>query len=74
MREASLPVEGARHDEVVVGADLVQAAIVEGSVVDQAARLVDDDEGKDSPDGDMHFNLVDAPLYLPRWRQGGTRT
>lgn len=41
--------EGARQDQVVVGADLIQAAVVEGSVVDQATRLVDYDEGEDSP-------------------------
>ncbi len=43
--------KGAGEDEIVVGADLVQAALVEGAVVDQAARLVDDDEGEDSPGG-----------------------
>ena len=49
--EGHIPVKGSRQHEVVVGADLVQAAIVKGPVVDQAARLVDDDEGEDSPGG-----------------------
>jgi hypothetical protein len=42
-------VESARQDEVVIGANLVQAALMESAVVDQAAGLVDDDEGEDSP-------------------------
>ncbi len=36
-------------DEVVVGAQLVQAPLVEGLVVDQAAGLVDYYEAKNSP-------------------------
>lgn len=45
------PVKGAGEDEVVVCADLVEAPFVEGLVVDQAAGLVDDDEGEDGPLG-----------------------
>lgn len=44
-----LPVECASENEKVVGANLVEAAFMEGPVVDQATRLVDDDEGEDSP-------------------------
>lgn len=44
-----IPVEGARQNEVVVGANLIQPALVEGPVVDQASRLVYDDEGEDGP-------------------------
>ena len=47
---------------------------MEGPVVDQAARLVDDDEGKDSPGGgDIHFSSVDAPLYLRYGERGRSR-
>jgi hypothetical protein len=51
VREAvnNIPVERARQDEVVVGAELVEPTLVEGPVVDQAARLVYDDECKNSP-------------------------
>ena len=42
--------KGAGQDEVVVSADLVQAAIVECLVENQASCLVDDDEGKYSPE------------------------
>ena len=41
--------KGAGEHEVVVCADLVEAALVEGPVVDQATRLVDDDKGEDGP-------------------------
>lgn len=50
----------ARQDQVVVGADLVQAALVEAPVVDQATRLVYYDESKDSPVF-WRVCLVDAP-------------
>lgn len=41
--------KGARYDEVVIGAELVEASLMKGAVVYQAAGLVDDDEGKDGP-------------------------
>ena len=41
--------ECAGEDEVVVGAELVEAVLSEGAVVDEAAGLVDDDEGVDGP-------------------------
>lgn len=37
------PVKCSCEDEVVVGADLVETALMKGPVVDQAARLVDND-------------------------------
>lgn len=42
--------KGASKDEVVVGADLVEAGVVKVFVVDEAAGLVDDDEGEDGPE------------------------
>ena len=41
--------KGAGHDEVVICAQLVEARLVEGSVIDQATGLVDDDKAEDSP-------------------------
>ncbi len=41
--------ESAGEDEVVIRAQLVQASLVECSVEDEAAGLVDDDEREDSP-------------------------
>lgn len=43
--------KGAGEDKVVICAELVEGALVEVFVVDQAAGLVDDDEGEDSPAG-----------------------
>jgi hypothetical protein len=43
-------VKGTSKDEIIVCADLVQA-VLEVSVIDQAAGLVDDDEGEDGPIG-----------------------
>ena len=37
------------EDEVVVRAQLVEPVLREGAVVDEAAGLVDDDEGVDGP-------------------------
>ncbi len=45
---AHVPVKGARHNEVVIRAELVQA-LVERTVVYQPASLIDDDKSKDSP-------------------------
>lgn len=39
----------ARNDQVIVGAELVEAAFLERPVEDQASSLVDDHESKDSP-------------------------
>lgn len=41
--------ECAGEDEVVVCADLAEAAFVEAAVVDETAGFVDDDEGEDGP-------------------------
>ena len=41
--------KGAGKDEVVVGADLEEAGIVELLLKDQAAGLVNDNESEDSP-------------------------
>jgi hypothetical protein len=43
--------KGASKDEVVVGTDLVESTLVECPVVYKAARLVDDDECENSPEG-----------------------
>jgi hypothetical protein len=55
--------EGARQDEVVVGADLVEAALVKGPVVNQATGLVYYDEGEDSP-GDLSTLVSWCPLTI----------
>ena len=48
LEEWHIPVKCACKDEIVVCANLIEA-IVEVLVVDQAAGLIDDDEGEDSP-------------------------
>lgn len=55
-------------NEVVIGTNLVQAALVEGFVVDEATGLVNDDERKHSP-SDVDTSLVDIieSLFMTRW-------
>ena len=47
----NVPVKGAGEDEVVIRAQLVEAVLDKGAVVDEPAGLVDDDEGVDGPAG-----------------------
>lgn len=46
-----------RQDEVLVGADLIQPALVKGPIVNQAAGLVYDYESEDGP-GNYPFTSV----------------
>lgn len=52
----SSPVKCASNDQIVVRAELVQAAFLECSVEDQASGLVDDHESKHGP---LRGELVD---------------
>lgn len=61
--------ESARQDKVVVRADFVQSALVEGPVVDQAARLVYDDEGEYRPCY-LPSQFI-AKIWGPRQREWG---
>jgi len=44
-------VECAGYDEIVIGRELVETAVLEVAVVYQAAGFVDDEEGVDGPGG-----------------------
>lgn len=74
--------ESARQNQIIISADFVQTALVESSVVDQASRLVYDDESEDGPGG-VHISSVKRSIeplmrrpdvhggYLISWLKGG---
>lgn len=65
-RDKGSPVECAREDEVVVGAQVVESLLDKVAVVDQPAGLVDDDEGVHGPEGS-------SAGQVPTGLRGGNR-